>query len=86
MRKLAYPNAQLSFYFPIFPIELENDKRAAFDLSFSIKLFELVPVQQQLADTFCGRNFVAGALVGLDVGIVKKRFAMVDSRERIADI
>ena len=37
---LAHP--ELSFYFAIFPIELENDERATFYLCFAIQLVDLL--------------------------------------------
>ena len=41
---LALPHPELSFYLAIFPIELENDERAAFHLCFAIKLVDLLAV------------------------------------------
>ena len=43
-------------------------------------------MQQQFADALCGRDFVAGFFVWLDIGVIKKGFAVFDSRERIADV
>src|SRR5262249_21836490 len=43
-------------------------------------------MEQQFANAFCGWNLVAGALVGLNVGVVEERFAVLDSRERVTDI
>ncbi len=39
---LAMPHPELSFHFAIFPIELENDQRAAFHLCFAIQLVDLL--------------------------------------------
>jgi hypothetical protein len=86
MRKLPMPHAKLGFYPSIFPIELEDNKAAAFDLRFTIELVDLLPMQQQFADALCRRDFVAGFFVWLDIGVVKKGFAIFDSRERIADV
>jgi hypothetical protein len=85
-RDLPLPHSQLSFHLAAFPVELENDERPAFHLAFAIELIDLLPVQQQFANPFRGRNFVAGAFVRLNVGVVKKRFAVFDSREGIADV
>src|SRR5947208_4926656 len=82
----ALPDAELGFYFSIFPVELENDKRPAFHLCFAIELIDLLPMQQQFADAFCGRDLVAGAFVGLNVSVVKESFAVFDSRESVADV
>ena len=83
---LALPHPELSFYSAIFPIELENDERAAFHLCFAIELVDLLAMQQQFADAFCRRDFVAGTFVRLNVGVIKERFAVFDSRESIADV
>jgi len=46
MRNFALPHAQLSFQFSVFPVELENDKRAAFHLRFAIEFIDLLSMQQ----------------------------------------
>jgi len=43
-------------------------------------------VQQKFTDTFCGRDFVTGFFVGLNVGVIEKRFAVLDPREGVADV
>src|SRR6266436_3058577 len=86
VRNFAVPHAELGFYLTVLPIELEDDKRAAFHLCLAVELVDLVSMQQQFADAFCGRDFVTGAFVGLNVGVVKESFVVFDSRERIADI
>src|SRR5437870_4130126 len=86
MRKFAVAHAELSFYSSILPVELEDHKRAALHLRFAIELVDLLPMQQQLAHALCGRNFVARFLVWLDIGVIKKSFAIFDSREGIADV
>src|SRR5438874_2799881 len=43
-------------------------------------------MQQQLSDAFCSRDLVTGAFVGLNVGVIEESFAVLDSRERIANI
>src|SRR5581483_9341539 len=75
-----------SFQFSVFPIQLKNNQRAAFDLCFAIKLVYLLAMQQQLTNTFCLRNFVTGALVRLNVRIIKERFAVLDPGESIANV
>ena len=55
-------------------------------MRFAVEPVDLLAVEQQFANAFCGWNFVAGALVGLNIGIVKERFAVLDSRERVTDI
>lgn len=86
VRNFAVPHAELGFYLAVLPIELEDDKRAAFHLCLAVELVDLVSMQQQFGDAFCGRDFVTGAFVGLNVGVVKESFVVFDSRERIADI
>src|SRR5438094_1562163 len=86
MRELPVPHAKLSFQPSIFPIELEDDQRAALHLGFAVELVDLLPMQQQFADALCSRNFVAGFFVWLDIGVIKKSFAIFDSRESITDV
>ena len=86
MRELPVSHAKLSFYPSIFPIELEDNKGAAFDLGFAVELVDLLPMQQQFADALCDRNFVAGFFVWLDIGVIKKSLAIFDARECIADV
>ena len=43
---LALSYTQLSFQLPVFPIQLENNQRAAFDLCLAVELVNLVPMQQ----------------------------------------
>ena len=43
-------------------------------------------MQQKLADAFCSWNFVAGAFVRLNIGVIKKGFAIFNSRKSIANI
>src|SRR5947208_7977690 len=74
MGELPVAHAELGFYFSIFPIELEDDQRAAFYLRLAVELVDLLPMQQQFADALCGRNFVAGFFVWLDIGVIKKSF------------
>ncbi len=38
----AVADAKLGFKFPVFPIKLENKKRAAFHLRFAIQLVDLL--------------------------------------------
>ena len=55
-------------------------------MRFAVEPVDLLAVEQQFANAFCSWNFVAGAFVGLNVSVVKERFAILDSRERITDI
>src|ERR1700720_1718210 len=75
------PDTELGFEFAVSPIKLEHNQRTAFDLTFAVKLVNLLTVEQKFADTFCGRNFVTGFFVRLNVSVVKKRFVVLDARE-----
>ena len=86
MRKLARAYADFGFRLPVFPIHFPTTRVRPFHLRFSVESVDLLAVDQQFAYAFCGRNFVAGALVGLNVGILKERFAVLDSRERVTDV
>ena len=46
MRNLPLPYAELGFKLSVFPVELQNDKCAAFHLRFAVELVDLVPMQQ----------------------------------------
>src|SRR5918996_392691 len=85
-RHFALGNTKLSFELSVFPIKLQNHQRPAGDLRFAIKLIDLLSMQQQFPNALCGRDFVAGAFVRLNIGVVKKGFAIFDSRESIADV
>src|SRR6476620_6496402 len=43
-------------------------------------------MEEKLSDAFGGRNFVAGAFVRLDIGIVEKRFAFLDPDESVRNV
>ena len=86
MGELPVAHAELSFHSSILPVELEDHERAALHLRFAIELVDLLPMQQQFADALCYRDFVAGFFVRLDIGVIKKSFAIFDSRESIADV
>ena len=45
-----------------------------------------MPMQEQFANAFGSGDFVAGALVRLNIGVVEEGFAVFDSRECIADV
>ena len=85
-RNLAFAYANFGFHLPVFPMQLQHYQRAAFYLRFAVESVDLLAVEQQFAYAFCRWNFVAGTLVGLNVGIVKERLAVFDSRERVTDI
>src|SRR5215831_16681766 len=85
-RNLPQSYADFSLHLCIFPVQLQNDERAAFYLRFTIESVDLLPVKQQFADTFCVWNFVAGAFVRLNISVVKERFAVFNSREGVANI
>jgi hypothetical protein len=85
-RHFALADADLGFQFSVFPIELQNNQGAAFDLTFAVKLVDLFAMKEKFSDAFGGRNFVARFFVGLNVGVVEKRFTVVDPRECVADV
>ena len=82
----ALPDAKLGFEVSVFPIKLEDNERAAFDLAFAIKFVDLLTVQQKFADAFCGRNFMTRFFIRLNIGVVEKRFAVLDASKSIADV
>jgi len=55
-------------------------------LRFAVEPVDLLAVEQQFAYAFGGWNFVTGAFVGLNVGVIKERFPVLDSRERVTYI
>src|SRR4029077_4254526 len=86
VRHLALPYAELSFYLAVLPIELKDDKRAAFHLCLAIELLKLVSMQHQFADQVCGRDFVTGPYVEWKVRVVKANVVVFDSSESVADV
>src|SRR6266404_3597466 len=85
-RDFALADADLGFQFAVLPVELENNERATFDLTFAVKSIDLLAMKEKFAGAFGCRDFVAGFFVGLNIGVVEKRFAVFDPRERIIDI
>ena len=85
-RLLALRHSDLGFDSPVFPIELQDDERPARDVRQAIEFVDLAAVEEELAHALRGRNFVARALIGLDVGAVEKGFAFFDPGEGVADI
>src|SRR5205814_6685398 len=69
-RDFTLPDTELGFKFSVFPIELQNHESASGNLGLAVKLVDLLSMQQQFADAFRDRNFVAGFFVWLDVGVV----------------
>ncbi len=86
MRDLALRDADLGFEMAFFPINAEQDERAAGDGGLDVKLIDFLPMQQETARAFGGRNFVAGLRVGLDVGVVEERLAFLDAGKGVADV
>src|SRR5437763_9737607 len=86
VRDLALADAELGFQFSVFPIELQDNEGAAFDLGLAIKFVDLLAVKQKFADALRARNFVTRFFVGLDVGVVEKSLAVIDSGKGIADV
>ena len=67
-------------------MQIEQDKSAAANLRFAIKFIDFSAMEQKFADPFGRRNFVTGALVRLDVRVVEKGFAILDSGEGVVDV
>ena len=86
VRDLAGGDADLGLQPTFFPIDAEDDERATGNGGFAVELVDLLAMKQEAANAFRWRDFVAGMLVRLDVGVVKKRFAFVDARESVADV
>ena len=85
-RNFALPDTELGFQLSVFPIKLQNNERAAFDLALAVKFVDLLPMKEKFAHPLGHRHFVAGFFVGLDVSVVEKRFAVFNSRECVADV
>src|SRR5437016_4462906 len=51
-----------------------------------MKLVDLLPMEQELAHPFRCRHIVAGALVGLNVGVIEKGLAFLDPGKGVADV
>ena len=49
-RHFSLTDAEFRLQFSIFPIQLENDERAPFDLSFAIKFVDFLAMEQKFAD------------------------------------
>src|SRR5438270_6685309 len=43
-------------------------------------------MKEKFSDAFRRRDFMARAFVRLDIGIIKKRFALLDADERVGDV
>ena len=78
-RNLAQSYAEFGFHLCTLPVQPQKDDGPALYLRFAVKPVDLLPVKQQFADAFCIWNFVAGALVRLNIGVVKERFAVLNS-------
>ena len=59
---------------------------AARDGRQAIEFVDFVLVQEEASHAFRRRDFVAGLLVGLDVGVVEKGLAFLDPGKGVADI
>src|SRR5262249_41902174 len=79
-------DTDLGFEFSVLPIEFQHNKRATFDLTLAVKFVDLLVMQEKFADTFCARDFVTRFFVWLYVGVVEKRFVVLDSRERVTNV
>jgi hypothetical protein len=86
VRDLARGDADLRLQPTFFPVDAEDNECATGDGGFAVELVDFLAMQQQAANAFGGRDLVAGALVGLDVGVVQESFAFVDAREGVADV
>src|SRR5207249_8917745 len=69
--------------FRSFPVELENDQSTSGDLRFPVKLVDLLSMQQKFARALGRRNFVARLCIWLNIGVIKKGFAIFNSRKSI---
>jgi hypothetical protein len=85
-RHFTLADANLGFEFPIFPIKTEDYQGAPSDIGFFVKFVDFVPMQEQPANALCCRNFVAGLLIRLDIGVVEERLAVIDAGKGIADV
>ena len=85
-RNFTLTDAELGFELAVFPIELQHHERATFDLTLAVKLVDFFAMKQKFANAFRGRNFVARFFVRLNIGVVEKRFTVLDPSERIVDV
>ena len=83
---LALADAKLGFDSSIFPIKLQHHEGSAGDIRQAVKFVDLTSMKQELANSFRRRHFVAGAFIWLDVRPIDKGFAILDSREGVADV
>src|SRR5437763_310455 len=85
-RYFSLRDGDLGFQFSIFPMQIEKDEGASANLGFAIQFIDLGTVEQKFAHSFGGGNLVTGAFVGLDVGIIEKGFAVLDTSEGIVNV
>ena len=86
MRDFTLGYADLGFQFPVFPVEAQDNEGAAGDSAEPVKLVNLLAVKKKLSHALGCRDFVAGALVRLNIGVIKKRFAFFDADESVGDV
>src|SRR5689334_5020524 len=85
-RYFSLTNAEFRLQFSIFPIQLENNKRAPFDLTFAIEFVDFLAMKQKFPDPLGHGHFMTRLFVWLNVGVVEKGFAVLDSGKGIADV
>ena len=83
---LALGDADLGFDSAVLPIKLQDGKGAAGDVRQAVDLVDLASMEQELPDALRRRHFVAGLRVGLNIAAVEKCLALLDPRERVADV
>src|ERR1700720_2272315 len=85
-RDFSLRHGNLGFQLSIFPMQIEKDEGASSNLGFAIKLIDFGAVEQKFPYSFGRGNLMTGTLVGLDVGIIKKGFAILDTSESIINV
>ena len=85
-RDFSLRHGNLGFQLSIFPMQIEQDEGASTHLGFAIELIDFGAMEQKFAHSFGRRNLVTGTLVGLDVGIIKKGFTILDASEGIVNV
>src|ERR1041385_6402843 len=76
-------DSELGLQFPIFPMQVDNDKSTTSNLGFAVKFIGFRAVEQKFSDALGGGDVVTGALVRLDVSVVEKRLTILNPGESV---